>query len=97
MKKSLKQIGVFLLVLIMLLLTFVLISYINHRIQLSREDELFVQIVALQVKNHSCSGLFVPSQELKLKRLALRQRVGVWCQCVPILTLTVILAPFRTG
>ena len=45
----------------------------------------------------TCSGLFVSSRELKLKRPALRQRVGAWCRCVPILTLTVILIPFRTG
>lgn len=39
-----KRIGIALLILIIMLLIFILISYINHKIQLSKEDELFIPV-----------------------------------------------------
>ncbi len=43
-KKILKGTGIVLLTIMAVLLLFIIISYINHRIQLSKEDKLFVPI-----------------------------------------------------
>lgn len=53
MKKILKRIGLVLMILIVFLFIFILTSHINHRIQLSKEDELFISPGQLvEVKGH---------------------------------------------
>lgn len=44
MKKTVKRIGITLIILITFFVVFIAFSYINHRIQLSKEDERFISV-----------------------------------------------------
>ena len=54
MKRTFKYLGVIIGIVVAIIIIFILISYINHRVHLSKEDELFVpngQIV--EVNGHN--------------------------------------------
>lgn len=50
MRKILKKSGFVALILVVIIILFVIISYINHRVQLSKEDELFSQNIGEYVE-----------------------------------------------
>lgn len=67
MKKVVKRIGIVLMILIIFLLVFILVSYINHRMQLSKEDELFVPVgQQVEVNGHMMNVYSEGSSETTL-------------------------------
>lgn len=65
MKKIIKWIGLTFLIMISFILIFTMISYINHRIQLSKEDKLFVPMGQQVMVNGSMMNVYSEGNGMK--------------------------------